>query len=256
MTAVSVSNLHIATKDGECMFFDEVVDFSDAVGKWLEFVTSTGKKAVAYASAVGGGLASETNYTFDFSADVDSWVLVDWGGATGTFAHSVDKVAFVITTAGDNTNRPQLRRTGITGVEADALCFFELDYIINSGNCALQGVLIGGSGYEGTGATLAGTDTYVSPIKNTMAETYDRLALYFNGTKTFDSLWAGMRYKHVTDVPATGLLLVSTAGGSTRNMASVESGFDPNDVTTVNVLPSWFLLAGRNKLYGMRGING
>lgn len=41
--------------------------------------------------------------------------------------------------------------------------------------------------------------------------------------------------KQVTEPPATGLLIVSTRGGSTRNWANIESGFDPNDIAEIEL---------------------
>jgi hypothetical protein len=39
----------------------------------------------------------------------------------------------------------------------------------------------------------------------------------------------------LTEVPATGLHLMSAKNGTTRNMASVTSGFNPNAITLVKI---------------------
>ena len=44
-----------------------------------------------------------------------------------------------------------------------------------------------------------------------------------------------MSIKPYTDILATGLHLMSTKNGTTRNMASVESGFNPNTVVSVRI---------------------
>jgi hypothetical protein len=52
------------------------------------------------------------------------------------------------------------------------------------------------------------------------------------GTETCD---ANNKVKAFTDIAATGLHLLSTKNGSTRNMKSVESGFNPLTITKVNI---------------------
>jgi hypothetical protein len=52
------------------------------------------------------------------------------------------------------------------------------------------------------------------------------------GTETCD---ANNKVKAFTDIVATGLHLLSTKNGSTRNMKSVESGFNANAITRVNI---------------------
>ncbi|MFA7202791.1 MAG: hypothetical protein WC188_03670, partial [Candidatus Caldatribacteriota bacterium] len=53
-----------------------------------------------------------------------------------------------------------------------------------------------------------------------------------NKTTDFSLTWSCKAY---TDVPATGLHLMSTKNGTTRNMASVETGFDPNTIVGVKI---------------------
>jgi hypothetical protein len=52
-----------------------------------------------------------------------------------------------------------------------------------------------------------------------------------NATLTIDNILA----QHVLDPPSTGVHIVSAYGGSVRAWASIDSGFDPNTITTAVV---------------------
>jgi hypothetical protein len=61
-----------------------------------------------------------------------------------------------------------------------------------------------------------------------------------NGLHLYNSSSAGnyslvWSSKKLTDVPATGLHLMSAKDGTTRNMATNETGFDPNDIVKVEI---------------------
>ncbi len=47
----------------------------------------------------------------------------------------------------------------------------------------------------------------------------------------------GFSAKQVTAPPATGTWIVDTPGGATKNFAYIESGFDPNDISTYDLYP-------------------
>jgi hypothetical protein len=40
----------------------------------------------------------------------------------------------------------------------------------------------------------------------------------------------------LSDVVVTGLLLVSTSGGAERNAASIDEGFNPNDIREIRFI--------------------
>jgi hypothetical protein len=71
--------------------------------------------------------------------------------------------------------------------------------------------------------------------KNLTRESYSPAAVILISDGATECSMTGFTLKQVTDVPATGLHLLSSKNGSTRNMFSVESGFNPNTVTRVNI---------------------
>lgn len=202
--------LHIATKDGEAMFFHDTIDFSQYAGTdsghtryLLTFTDAAGVKAYAYTGDRGGGeaLGSELLSPLDFTS---GWSTV---GATVNNANTFTN------TAGDGY------------VTKDILATIGSLYKVSfsSSGTSTQRRIIGSSSIPqySTGATS---------YKTAQNQRVTFTAAGIGGTATFtDVIFSGL-----TDIPTTGLHLLSAANGSTRNMQSVEASFNPNTVVLVS----------------------
>lgn len=231
--------LHIATKDGEAMMFHDSIDWSAFAGTDggytpFQFVLTdaAGKVASAYGGAVGGGeaLGAELITNGDFSAwtsdDPDDWVV-----------------------SGEDVNNYITEDAGCARIISD-----------NSSAIGMtQDVTVVAGGLYKTCFTIAITATgcryglqnkpsnvYIVPLENytsdgaieyirTPSETTARILFYRYLGSASNYTVDDVSIKHYTDIPATGLHLMSAKNGTTRNMASVESGFNPNTVVSVKI---------------------
>ena len=130
----------------------------------------------------------------------------------------------------------------IDGVDMSAYAVGAAEYVIalydNSGRAtfAFAGAVGAGEaqGAEINSGTLTARRLYV--ITATEVDHFGaglEVADYFTsvGTETCN---ADNKVKAITDVPATGLRLVSASAGATRNVTHIHSAFAPNDVRKVN----------------------
>lgn len=243
--AATSGTLYIATKDGEAMFFHDSIDFSAYAGTdagstpyRFIFTDAAGKKASAYGGDVGGGeaLGEEMlgNTTFE-----DTTKIV-------TVSCTVASVA-----GGEAGNCIELTRTDGTyqyfGIKNPSDMFIQ--FLAGRLYKASFSLKSGTSGNENAQANIAGenslcsvtsTGSWVSHAgygtKGAAASGffYLRKASATAGTMLFDTA----SLKSLTDIPATGLHLMSAKGGTTRNMLVTESGFNPNTITGVWVFRS------------------
>lgn len=218
---VTSSDLHIATVDGGAMFFHASIDYSWAAGDdagvtlyEMVFEDVVGKVATAYAAAQGGGESlSENKFDDPGFADTSKWnkdTGWDVSGGKG-----------VATGAVNNTFIGQLNKLTVVG------------------GLYKQGAEL--TDYT-SGAVFASSYGFVGPnitslgVFTSYQTQYDRAGnpgFGSRGTSTL-SIDSAFAYQ-VLDIPTTGLHLVSAVGGTTRNMRSVDSGFDPNTVVKVRV---------------------
>jgi hypothetical protein len=221
---VTAGNTILATKDGEAMFFHLTKNFSGLAGKKITFIDSAGKKAVAYGYQNGGGEA--------LGSELITTPINSLSQPFETFLTSGIDISSAINTAG----------LGVCSVNMSDI-LGRLVYI--GTNCTLN---------SGTGPRLttsressASTNQTIRSALNGLWGVYRTfctnpsngredtgLVLFVaDGVLTnFSLIWS---CKPLTNVPATGMLLCSTRTGSTRNMESVETGFNPNAVVTVRV---------------------
>ena len=207
----AVSKCRLATKAGEAMFFDEDIDFSAYAGgtKLIAFKDSGNRFAYAYGGAVGGGeaLSGEKLPAIDFT-NAALWSLVTCTPADADTATHTTTTAAIVSPLG---------YTPVVG----RLYKGQSSLTVSAGFC--QGLAGNGSvpifsGYR----TAANTSLR-----------YLWFGLIDSDGATFNL--ASNTFKELSNVPATGLLLVSAYGGATRNMLSTEAGFLPNSITTVYV---------------------
>ena len=230
--AVDSGTLHLATVDGGAMFFHDSLDFSAYAGTdagftpyKVTFTDAAGKTAEAWAAAVGGGEALGSNAITSITnrADLPYDTLtinangfdVDSGIKTQTAARAVAytndivmlgklwkvEIAFTL----NSGTAPQLRtKTGTS-----------------SASRVIVSPVVSGA-YYWTGFD-GGLPENGFVLRNEAAE-----------QSNWSAAWTAKQY---TDVPATGLHLMSASGGTTRNMDTVEAGFDPNTVVSVELEP-------------------
>ena len=108
-------------------------------------------------------------------------------------------------------------------------------YVVNSGTCVFRQYFLGILSSAFT-TTLTGTGNYETPVVTSIdATNFAQLRWYFNGTNVFQMDMTAAEVDHITDVPATGLRLVSATGGATRNMVHAHADFNANDIRKVNI---------------------
>ena len=243
---ITSGDLHIATKDGDAMFFHDSINFSTYAGTdggstpyRLVFTDSAGKVATAYGGAAGGGeaLGSEilTNGDMEAGDPPSSWTAsvgaILTRNAVSPLAGTYD--ANVVT----NDSATQGIYQGFT--EANGrLIKISAKGLISSGRLSIHlspysSLSLSNASMQlythigSVGATTTtGIVTLIDGVNKIVASSYN-LASNFN----VDDL-SMLPY---TDVPATGLHLMSAKNGTTRNMASVETGFNPNAIVGVKI---------------------
>jgi len=233
--------LHIATVDGGAMFFHDSIDFSSYAGndtdstKYLfVFYDSTGKSAQAYAGAVGGGeaLGDElvTNGDMETGDPPTGWNVRN----LSTLSSVADERTGGSGSASINIYAGSDMYGG--AIQTPAVTSGILYYLSAWGKN-----VDGGNGYLVIGQTSGGNINILINSVSWTQKTKYYTAINFEyigcvvGTLGKNTRLDDISFKALTDVPATGLHLLSTKNGSTRNMKSVESGFDANAITRVNI---------------------
>lgn len=226
-SVITPADFHIATKDGEAMFFHDSIDFSDYAGTdagstpyKIILTDGSGLKAEAWAGAAGGGEALG-------SESITSWT--NWSsGPFETFTanvnnHDIDSAINTLDSGIAYSNSP----VGENG----RLCYVELSLTLNSGaNPFIR---------KKSGSTYSGELLFnplsagVSSKTYTITNDFSGLTVQAYLSSSDFSMLAS--FKIYTDIPATGLHLMSSMDGTTRNMASVETGFNPNNVTYIEI---------------------
>ena len=217
--AVTSGTLHIATNAGAAMFFHDSVDFSayagnDAgvTGGIAEFIDSAGKIAYAHIGAVGGG------------ENLGDELISTWANHVSYPYETLTTTASTINSA-INTTGLGYARFGIFLLDAGRILKAVLSVTLNSGNLPLLSYAMS------NGTALTAITNNVPTYHTKVTESY--CLQYSNASATAFSATNSLKY--VTDVPATGLHLMSAQGGTVRNMAYTQTGFNPNTVTSVKI---------------------
>lgn len=230
---ISLGDAHIATKDGEAMFFHDSIDFSGYEGTdagytpyYLEFIDNAGLVAAAYAGAQGGGetLGSELITDGDCEAALPTFTTI-----RSNFTQETD-----IVYAGSKSGK-------VTSINANGSCR------IYTGISNLDIHYIEAAVYLSNGCPTIRIGSYLGtyPDETSVTETWVVLLghltdanFVIEGTNIpVDEFFYvdNISVKKLTDVPTTGLHLMSTKNGTTRNMASIETGFNPNKIAEIRV---------------------
>jgi hypothetical protein len=233
-----MGTFHIATRDGEAMFFHDSIDFSSYAGTdegdtpyRFVFTDEDGKIAEAWSGAAGGGEAfgSEKVTNGDFSAWTDPTVPDGWS-KTGT--HNASNYV------AEDANGMRLVSDGtFVGIEDTNIlvggslykAVFYVFSVTSSG-----GFIDIGTAAPLTGIAFLSSGNYTgyrTPILPTETVRIRRLRHY----DINDFVLSSLSVKPLTDVPITGLHLMSAKNGTTRNMAKVDTGFNPNAIIKVQI---------------------
>lgn len=213
--AVVSGTFHIATKDGEAMFLHDTIDFSQYAG-WdggytpylLSFTDAAGKVATAYGASKGGGASLGTDVFGGY--DLTNWTA-------GTSATILNATQFNAAAAGAAVRKEVFTAGSLYSITAA------------TDNAASRFYNATGFATEAIGNS--------NSITNFLFTTYGALPTFFGiraGAIAIIAVTAAEAYKY-TDIPATGLHLVSAKNGTTRNLTSKESGFNPNTVVSVSI---------------------
>lgn len=204
-------------------FFWSSLDLSPYAGPVLgstpysiEVVDAGGKKATGYLAGVGAGktLGSELVVNGNFASAEPPGTA--WNrGAGWTIAGGV-----LVATSVDVGIQVYQNLSHNIGLELFEGNLTVLNYIAGTANWIVAGVIriheIDGDGdYIGYGNSDA-SGNYASVMADT----------------TFTAQIDNYSVKRVTDPPNTAVHIVSSLNGTTRNWASIESGFNPNNIAS------------------------
>lgn len=225
----AVTKCRLATKAGEAMFFDEDIDFSAYAGgtKLLAFKDSAGKFAYAYGSTVGGGEALGAELVTNGNMETGS-PPTGYSSTEASMASVADE-----RTGGSGTKSISIAYISIIGRVYPTFTAPGVGSIVK---LSCWGKFVAGSGgvVYGGGSTLTYTSSWSNKTGYSTGAAGWFLQLRAN-TGSTDIRYDDLCLFNLTNVPVSGLLLVSAYGGTTRNMLSVETGFLPNSITTVYV---------------------
>jgi hypothetical protein len=244
---ITSGDLYIATKAGEAMFFHDSIDFGQYAGTdggWtkyrLEFLDAAGKKAWAYAGDRGGGRAfgPELFLNADFSAWTGSapnfWSVGGWD-ANNYVAEHPNGLRMV--SNGTSVLSVFQSKTGLNTGSIYSVLATISDHVLGQTRLRIRDSTVSASKEllpaKDMGWNTNGNYEYSFNLPALLDESVDvRILRNLTGT---DLVYAYCGFKKTIDIPTTGLHLLSTKNGSTRNMESVESGFNPNTVVKVTV---------------------
>jgi len=197
-------------------FFWSSVDLSFYLKHFIELIDGAGKKAAGYIGAVGAGEALGSEL-------ITVWTNDDYN----TFISSGKDISSAIAN-GPLTNGAYTIQILPT---QDGLYLLSLILTLNSGTTpkVYEGhtwkVYDGGLGLT---ILVAGS--------NNLYFTSTDLAIYTIITNSAVGDWSSINtLKRVTDPPSTAVHIVSSLNGTTRNWASIESGFNPNNIASFKI---------------------
>ena len=206
--------LKIATKDGEAMLFDSSDNYAPyagsdtgSTGYYAVLRDSSVNYAYAYTGAIGGGeaLGADILAGLDFTSG--------WVASNATIS---DANTFVTTAAFGLVAKVDVLTAG-------SIYKASMQSTTTGGNVLLN---------DNTNVEF-GRDDFSNNYM-TAGGTHVRFRCNLSG-KTVD-IDSGTMAK-LTDVPATGIHLMSAKDGTTRNLAGKDTGFNPNAVNQVEIFP-------------------
>jgi hypothetical protein len=222
----TAGTLAIATAANEAMFFHNTTDLSylaaepDGTSNYLlEFVDDAGKKATAYAASVGGGESLGSELLVDPSFDDPTkWTFTGSGSISG------GKVVF------NNIPEASVCSQTIPGITVNSL--YRVSVSVDS---IISGSVNAFNNNSSTSSNVLFSPGIVTSVRANFSSAGTACGLRAREVGTIATA-TDISVKKLTDIPATGLRLVTTQNGSTRGMALTETGFNPNTVVKIRFL--------------------
>ena len=222
----NTGSFYAITADGDATIRSSATDFSGQTGKYIVVKDSAGKYATAYghaaddAEALGAaavdddcsadGTASWTKYDCTLTFDTDHYVFTRTAATYGAYKQ------FSALTSGN------LYKGSITTKLGTIASVNSSFYYADSSGAQSESF--------STGADYATNTLYIN------SNGLYRFGILLDGGVNGDTtLMQGISLKQVTALGIDALQLRSTASGSTRNWASKETGFNPNDIDKIEV---------------------
>ena len=225
------STLHIATKDGEAMLFDSSDNYapyagsdSGSTGYYAVLRDSSGNYAYAYTGSIGSGeaLSSEIISTWDNTQTYHFETLT-----VNANGHDIDSAIFL--DDGDPAQASAYINTIPFYIDSGRLYKFSVsNFTLNSGS--VPGIRNGQYYRIDAWANILSNFTEIFSVNMADSQILIRTSDACNFSADFT-------LKSYTDVPATGVHLMSAKDGTTRNLAGKDTGFNPNTVNQVEIFP-------------------
>jgi len=206
--------------NGNAFFWDTVVDLSSygrtdtgSTSYLIELLDAAGKKATGYIGAVGAGetLGSET---------LTGWTCFAPPFHFETFITSGKDITSAMETASG-----AVAYTNLVAYQLDSLLKITANMTITSGTFDFYFRKYGGAYTQLDDSLSAGLNTFYRSVPTG----YDSLQINGSTPSEFSGVFS---VKKVTDPPVTAVHIISSLNGTTRNWASIESGFDPNTIAS------------------------
>jgi len=216
-------------------FFWSSIDLSPYAGTdlgstpyWIELVDSVGKKATGYIGAVGAGetLGSEIVVNGDMELD-SNWLNLSTpttNERSNSQAHGGTYSRHIITDA-ENEGIKQYQTHTSLGLYYHSSWYYPtigVNYQMYGNQSGLN------SGILTLTLNLWSNFNQYFTVN---VETSQQMEIY--GTNVINEMYIDdISTKRITDPPSTAIHIVSSLNGTTRNWASIESGFNPNTITS------------------------
>jgi len=242
LATASTGTFQLATVAAGAMIYSSALDLTPYLGKFIRVKDTGGKYAWGYIKAACGGEALGSDL-FDagagvFTSGTYSWLIF----GTNDIANDTNtlKITYV-----DNVSGAYLYLKDAADLTADptvgTLYKLTLATKVNAGS--VVNVIV--SYVEGTTSTLITQTTMTAKEFYFNARHATNCYLYTPNMEAGEIIWLdNLVFKPVTDLPVTGVTIVSTLGGATQSWTGQESGFLPNAISTVEVLEPDFNITG------------
>ena len=228
LDTISTGTFRIATVATGAMIYCSDLDLTPYVGMFIWIEDSAGKHIGGYVQEACGGESVGINLCSN--GDFTTWAGDDPGTWNLSQAEDVDNYV---------TENPG----GQCQYVADSLSFSIYQTILTEGSLYLVGVDVkaaaSGSCYVQAGAATAGIICDAPGIQSEYKTAAGTAARIRRNTAPADITLDDITFKLVSDLPVTGVKIMSTPGGGTQSWTYQEAGFDANDIVTVEVWDSY-----------------
>lgn len=233
LATASTGTFQLATVAAGAMIYSSALDLTPYLGKFIRVKDTGGKYAWGYIKAACGGEALGSDL-FDagagvFTSGTYSWLIF----GTNDIANDTNtlKITYV-----DNVSGAYLYLKDAADLTADptvgTLYKLTLATKVNAGS--VVNVIV--SYVEGTTSTLITQTTMTAKEFYFNARHATNCYLYTPNMEAGEIIWLdNLVFKPVTDLPVTGVTIVSTLGGATQSWTGQESGFNPNSLSLIEV---------------------